>query len=106
MSRTVFVIRGGVAVDKATAPPLHHANDAPYVIADGMEAVQSMVDGRMYDSKRGYQASVRAAGCEIVGNDKAPFERKRTYEPQDVGRDMRQAIAQLESQSSGRGRRR
>lgn len=70
---------------------------APMLIRDGMEPIVSMADGREYDSKRAYHKSVRAAGCEIVGDDKAPFDKKPEFVPQGVGESIKQAYEQLES---------
>lgn len=69
---------------------------APMVIRDGMEPIQSMADGRMYDSKRAYEQGVKAAGCVIVGNEKAPFDNRPTeYVPEGVGQSISDAIDQL-----------
>ncbi|WP_191057801.1 hypothetical protein [Geminicoccus harenae] len=37
-------------------------------------------DGRMYDSKRAFQRAVRAAGCEIIGNER-PAPRRHESAP-------------------------
>ena len=61
---------------------------APMVIRDGMDAVQSMLDGQMYESKSSLRRTYRQAGVVEVGNDssytdpekvrsQAPNERKR-----------------------------
>lgn len=61
---------------------------APMLIRDSMDAVQSMLDGKMYDSKRKLRRTYREAGVIEVGDDKsytdperlrtqAPAERKR-----------------------------
>ena len=43
----------------------------PQVMSDTMEPVQSMLDGKMYTSKRALRATYRAAGVVEVGNDPA-----------------------------------
>lgn len=43
----------------------------PSVIGDSMEPVQSMLDGRMYDSKSRLRATYRRAGVTEVGNEVA-----------------------------------
>lgn len=52
---------------------------APRLMADGMEPVQSMLDGKMYDSKSQLRSTYRAAGVTEVGNDvvteRAPVKR-------------------------------
>lgn len=56
---------------------------APMVIGDVMTPVQSMLDGKLYDSKSALRATYRAAGVREVGNDvkttpppKKPIDRK------------------------------
>jgi len=73
------------------------ANDAPMIRADGMDPIRSMADGRVYDSKSRYYGSVKAAGCEIVGNEKAPFDRRPEFVSKNVGRDIKNALEQLRS---------
>jgi hypothetical protein len=51
----------------------------PRIMSDHMEPVQSMLDGKMYDSKSALRATYRQAGCVEVGNDPArlrPRERR------------------------------
>ncbi len=43
--------------------------EAPMFIRDDMEPVQSMLDGKMYDSKSQLRATYKAAGVTEVGND-------------------------------------
>ena len=70
---------------------------APTVIRDGMDPIRSMADGKMYDGKGAYYRAVRAAGCEIVGNERAPFERQQSREfvPDPVGPDIKRALEEL-----------
>jgi len=42
---------------------------APGIIADGMEPVQSMLDGKMYDSKAHLRSTYKQAGVTEVGDD-------------------------------------
>ena len=42
----------------------------PYFISDTLDAVQSMVSGRMYESKSQLRAEYRAAGVVEVGNER------------------------------------
>lgn len=90
--RTTFVIRDGQLVEKRYAAPV---NASPYVISDGMDATLNMANGQTYDSKRAYQKAVRAAGCEIVGNDPSISQPHRHQEMSDPSRDVRQAYEQL-----------
>jgi hypothetical protein len=53
---------------------------APQVIGDVMDPVQSMLDGKLYDSKSRLRRTYREAGMVEVGNDSSvtdpkPFKR-------------------------------
>ena len=97
MARTTYVLRGGELVDKRLAPPLHASWAAPMVRADGMAPVRSMADGRIYESRSAYYAGVRAAGCEIVGDERAPFDRRPAFQPGSAAADIKSALEQLRS---------
>ena len=97
MARTTYVLRGGELVDKRQAAPLHSGAAAPMIRTDGMDAMRSMADGRLYDSRSAYYASVRAAGCEIVGDERAPFERRPGFDAGPVAPDIRRALQELSS---------
>ena len=43
----------------------------PMILSDTMEPVQSMLDGKLYDSKSALRATYRQAGVVEVGNDVA-----------------------------------
>jgi hypothetical protein len=73
---------------------------SPAVHAGGMPAIKSMVDGRIYETKRNYYKSVARAGCEIVGFDKRweehvkppqPFGGDKAHE-RDLVADVKKAI--------------
>ena len=49
----------------------------PGLIIDTMQPVQSMLDGKMYDSKSRLRATYRAGGVEEVGNDPAHLQPKK-----------------------------
>lgn len=53
---------------------------APMVIADTMDPLKSMLDGKMYTSKRALRETYRAAGVTEVGNE-IPDNRGRMYKP-------------------------
>jgi len=44
------------------------------VVSDAMPPVQSMLDGKMYDSKSAIRATYKASGATEVGNDPARFK--------------------------------
>lgn len=73
----------GVPVARSDLP-------GPMIISDCMDATMNMADGRRYDSKRAYQKAVRAAGCEIVGNEtvKAPPKQKLDDPIKDIKRAL------------------
>lgn len=53
----------------------------PYIATDTMDPVQSMLDGRLYDSKSRLRATYRDAGMIEVGNDPARFRQKPKPKP-------------------------
>jgi hypothetical protein len=73
---------------------------APAVRPDGMATIRSMADGALYDSRSRYEASVRRSGCQIVGEDRSGFGRRRTADdllPHSISADIRRAIEELSS---------
>lgn len=71
---------------------------SPNIISDTMGPTRNMADGRLYDSKSRYYEAVKAAGCEIVGDDQG-FRNQRPPEPEyTTGHDVKRAIEQLRSQ--------
>ena len=99
MSRARFVLRDGALVERHQAAPHPLAGQrlglAPFIRTDGMDPIRSMADGRTYDSRSAYYASVRSAGCEIVGDDAAGFGRPPGYEAGDLAGDIKQTIHEL-----------
>lgn len=102
--RGTFVLRDGKLVPKHLAAPLTELNrsslPSPMLIRDGMDSTWNPVNGQHYDSKRAYEKAVRAAGCEIVGNEKL----KASPRPElpDPVHDVVQAIAQTEAKTTER----
>lgn len=100
MARATYVLRNGKLVEKHLASPLHARHrQAPNIRTDGMEPIRSMADGKVYDSKSTYERSVRAHGCEIVGNERTSFDRRADFTPArgEIARDVKQSIEQLRS---------
>lgn len=92
MARETFVFRPGLGViPKYEAEPLHAGGPAAYVIADGMDPILNVQNGKMYDSRSRYYRDVRAAGCEVVGNDTVPRQRQ---EMPPVRGDLKRALQQ------------
>jgi hypothetical protein len=73
--RGTFVYRDGELVEKSRAAPLHlgfrnrSGLAAPMLIQDTTAAFQSMADGKMYDSKAAYRASLKVHGMREIGNE-------------------------------------
>jgi hypothetical protein len=86
---TTYVLRDGKLVEKSAAsidPRLH-------IISDTMPMTLNHANGQRYDSKRAYEKGVRAAGCEIVGNEK--LTNTRHFDPGPVAPDVKAAIEHL-----------
>lgn len=94
------------------APPRHEPArshlPAPMIIMDGLDPTLNHADGRRYTSKSAYYKAVRAAGCEVVGNDSSLAKAKpKEYVPEGVGQDIKRAIEELKSKGKvKRGKRR
>lgn len=87
-------------MSERAAEAMRAALPAPTVIGDSMEATLNHADGRRYTSKRAYERAVKAAGCEIVGNDASFARRKpKTYDAGDLKSDIKRAIEEV----GGRG---
>ncbi|QQO30731.1 hypothetical protein JJC00_18780 [Bradyrhizobium diazoefficiens] len=62
-------------------PPARSSLPAPRIASDVMEPVQSMLDGKLYDSKSALRSTYRQAGVTEIGNDPGrnkPFVRQST----------------------------
>jgi hypothetical protein len=51
------------------------------LMSDTMDPVQSMLDGRMYDSKSRLRATYKDAGVTEIGNDPQRFKTKERPKP-------------------------
>ena len=65
MSRTTYVWDGKKMVPKSKAA---RVSSGPFVIGD-IQDVRSVLDGKVYSSRRHYNDHVKAHDCRIVGND-------------------------------------
>lgn len=88
---TVYVIRDGKLVDKATAVPL--AGCVGGVISDTMPGMRHPITQKMMDSKSQFRAVTRAHGCVEVGND-VQRDTRRMDMPNLKG-DIARSITQL-----------
>lgn len=66
---------------KASTPPKRSDLPFPRIMSDVMEPVQSMLDGKMYDSKSALRATYRANGCVEVGNDPSRLKPRQKVKP-------------------------
>lgn len=79
------------AVQEHTAARSHLP--APMLRPDGMAETWNPADGKSYDSKSQYERAVKAAGCEIVGNDNGYFNQKpKAYEAKGLKQDIVNAM--------------
>jgi hypothetical protein len=69
---------------------------SPMFIADTMEPVKSMLDGKMYDSKRNLRKTYKEAGVIEVGNDPAMFRPRKRPPPDEkaIARSVDKAFSQ------------
>jgi hypothetical protein len=69
----------------------------PMLIPDHMDPVQSMLDGKLYDSKAALRATYRAAGVEEVGNDSSVMAPKPYKKPRPDRKEIRAAVRKAAS---------
>ena len=81
-----------VEKERARKPARRSHLSCPMIILDTMEYTMNHTDGKRYGSKRAYQKAVRAADCEIVGNEKLPD--KIPFKSEGVREDIHRAIAE------------
>lgn len=97
MIRGTWVFRNGELIAKGSPEDIRYQPPrsdlpSPMVVSDSLGDVWNPVNGQMYDSKSAYYKAVRAAGCEIMGNE-AP---KQASTPNDDGpplRDIEKSVA-------------
>lgn len=97
MLRGTWVYRDGEMVEKGGPKdvrpiPPRSAFPCPRVIRDEIAPLQSMVDGRWFDSKSAMRASYREQGYREVGNDVelTPRDNSRNVSARD---DVEKAVA-------------
>ena len=88
-----FVVKGG-PLDRRAPAPSRSDLPCPMLIRDNMDALLNHADGRYYDSKSAFTKAVKAAGCEILGND-APTTPVDRPPPDGVDDAVEQAIAKV-----------
>lgn len=91
----------GDAHDKYAWPDNHRRPDevlqAPMVIRDGMDLTEH-VDGKFYDSKRGYRKTTRQLGYVEVGND--PQRKKPKQKPKPDRKAIHEAVEKARARYS------
>lgn len=76
-------------------PPKRSDLPCPMLISDTLDYVHNPANGQTYTSKSAYYKAVRAAGCEIVGNE-TPKAAPRAQMSDPVS-DIKQAIEQVKA---------
>lgn len=87
-----------VSADQYVRPrgPRSHL-PAPQVIGDTMDPVQSMLDGKLYDSKSRLRATYREAGVVEVGNDPSVTDPKPFRKPKPDRKAIRASLERAAS---------
>jgi hypothetical protein len=65
---------------------------SPMIALDTMDAVQSQLDGKMYDSKAALRATYKQAGVVEVGNDSSVLEPKPFKKPKSDRKAIRETV--------------
>lgn len=88
-------------ISHAPEPALHarSIHGCPMVITDTMDPVQSMLDGKMYDSKALLRSTYRAAGVTEVGNDPSIINPKPFKKPPPDRKAIKAAVGKAFSQA-------
>lgn len=71
---------------------------APMLNLDTMAPVQSMLDGKMYDSKAALRATYKQAGVTEVGNDSSVMDPKPFKKPKPDKKAIKATVAKAFSQ--------
>lgn len=92
MSRTTYVLRDGVFVEKTST-----YIDAPQIISDEMPLTKHMADGKHYTSKRKFRQATKDAGCVEIGTETNLTKPRKKVELDRRARreDIKRAIVQL-----------
>ena len=87
-----------LALRRSNDPPMSNPElAAPRVISDGMEPVQSMLDGQMYDSKAHLRSTYKQAGVTEVGNDSSIVAPKPYKKPPPPRAKIQEAVGKAVS---------
>ncbi len=103
--RATYVYRDGEIIEKYKAHrlyargPRNHELAAPYVNIDTIDALQSMVDGRVFESKSQLREHYKAHGVREIGTDTAgalrDAEEHRPAKPGVTTEEIAQAVEKV-----------
>ena len=65
---------------------------SPMITLDTMDAVQSQLDGKFYESKSALRATYKQAGVVEVGNDSSVLEPKPFKKPKSDRKAIRETV--------------
>jgi hypothetical protein len=65
MSKKTYIFRDGKFIEVIK----RNSSNAPYIHDDTMPPLKNLINGKIYDSKSAYIASIKQEGLDIVGND-------------------------------------
>lgn len=72
---------------------------SPMLIRDGMDPVQSQLDGKMYESKSALRQTYKQAGVVEVGNDSSVIDPKPYRKPRPRREDINASVSKALSQA-------
>lgn len=72
---------------------------SPMLIRDGMDPVQSMLDGKFYDSKAALRATYKEAGVTEVGNDSSIVDPKPFKKPKPDRKAIKASVGKAFSRA-------
>jgi len=89
-----------VPADEYQRPQGKRSNlTSPMVIGDTMQPVQSMLDGKMYDSKSSLRATYKAAGVVEIGNDASVTQPKPRARPKPDRKAVKETVSKAFSRA-------
>lgn len=71
--------------------PAVHGDSLP----GGINGMRSHADGRIYDSKSRYARGVRAACCEIIGNENPSVRKQELIGKREIGETIKRAYEEV-----------
>ena len=96
--RYIVDSKTGELIPRNEAAAIKSGRAGPFIRRDAMEPMQSMCDGKTYDSKSAYEHSLRELNArdggdrQIVGNDYHHLMQPARFEPRNAERDIARAL--------------